>query len=330
MSRQSPPPSLLTVVPDDFPPLFVHSPEVERLQAVGKVEVFTTRAADSAEVVRRLEGARAAVNMRSFTRFTAEVLEACPHLRLLSISGTGTDNVELEAASRLGILVCNTPEANSDSVAEHAWALLLALARGLRPMEERMRAGEWWHCYGTELRGKTLGLVGLGRIGKRVAAMGRGFGMEILAWSLTRDEERAREAGVALVELDELLHRADVVSLHLRLSDTSRGLLGERELRRMKPTTLLVNTARGALTDEAALARALVEGRIAGAALDCYSEEPLPMDHPLRAAPNTLLMPHAGWMTQEARGRMLSQPVDNVLAWAQGKPQNLVNPEALR
>jgi phosphoglycerate dehydrogenase-like enzyme len=316
---------MLTVVPDDYPPLFVHSEQVERLRAIGEVRVYTTRAEDEAEIIGRLEGAQAVVNMRSFTRFTPAVLAACPALRMISISGTGTDNVDLDAAVGHGVLVCNTPEANSDSVAEHTWALLLALARGLREMEERMRAGEWWHFYGTELKGKTLGLLGLGRIGQRVARMAQGFGMIPLAWSFTPDPERARAAGVALVSLEDLLARADVVSLHLRLSDRSRGLLGEAALRLLKPGALLVNTARGALVDEVALARALAEGRIAGAALDCYAEEPLPPDHPLRAAPNTLLIPHAGWMTREARERMLSQPVDNILAWLAGRPQWPVN-----
>ena len=143
--------------------------------------------------------------MRPFTRFSAEVLSRCPELRLISISGTGTDNVGLPTARERGILVCNTPEANRNSVAEHTWALLLALARGLREMEERMRAGEWWHHYGTELRGKTLGLVGLGRIAQRVARMARGFDMNVVAWSFTPDEQRAQEAGVRLVALDDLL-----------------------------------------------------------------------------------------------------------------------------
>src|SRR5262249_48624073 len=184
-------------------------------------------------------------NMRAFSRFTEAVLAACPELRVIAVSGTGTDNIDLEAAARHGVIVCNTPAANSDSVAEHTWALLLALARGLREMEERMRAGEWWHYYGVELRGKTLGLVGLGRVGQRVAAMAHGFGMEVLAWSYTPDPERARQAGATPVELEELLARADVVSLHLRLSERSRGLLSAARLAAMKPTALLVNTARG-------------------------------------------------------------------------------------
>jgi phosphoglycerate dehydrogenase-like enzyme len=315
---------MLTVIPDDFPPLFSLSTQMDRLRAAGCVEAYTTRADDTAALLRRLEGAQAVVNMRSFTRFTEEILAECPELRIISISGTGTDNVDLTAASRAGVLVCNTPEANSDSVAEHTWGLLMALARGLREMEERMRAGEWWHYYGMELKAKTLGLIGLGRIARRVARMARGFGMQVIAWSYTPDEERARQAGVQLVALDDLLARADVVSLHLRLSEKSRGLLGRAELARMKPGALLVNTARGALVDELALAEALSGGRIAGAALDCYSEEPLPADHPLRSASNTLLIPHAGWMTREARERMLSEPVDNILAWLEGRPQNLV------
>jgi phosphoglycerate dehydrogenase-like enzyme len=317
--------ALATVIPDDYPPVFSLSAQMDRLREVGEARAYTTRAEDDAELVRRLAGAQAVVNMRSFTRFSAEVFAACPELRIISISGTGTDNVDLEAAAQQGILVCNTPEANSDSVAEHTWALLLGLARGVREMEERMRSGEWWHYYGIELRGKTLGLIGLGRVARRVAAIGHGFAMRVIAWSFTHDENRGRDAGAELVELDHLLATADVVSLHLRLSDRSLGILGDAELRRMKSTALLVNTARGALTDELALARALSEGRMAGAALDCYGEEPLPMDHPLRSAPNTLLIPHAGWMTCEARERMLSEPVDNILAWLDGTPQNVVS-----
>ncbi len=312
------------VVPDDFPALFALSDQVERLKALGETEIHTTRAEMEDELVRRLSGAMALVNMRSFTRFTAEVLARCPDLRLISISGTGTDNVDLPAARERGILVCNTPEANSDSVAEHTWALLLALARGLRQMEDRMRAGEWWHHYGTELRGKTLGLIGLGRIGQRVARMARGFEMNVIACSFTLDEERAQRAGVRLVSLDELLASSDVVSFHLRLSDRSRGLFDESRLRKMKPGALLINTARGALLDELALVKALSDGHLGGAAIDCYAEEPLPMDHPLRSAPNTLLIPHAGWMTREARQRMLSEPVDNIVAWIEGRPQNIV------
>ncbi len=320
------PDKILTVVPDDFPALFVHSAQMDRLHTLGAVRAHTTRAETTHELLARLKGAAAVVNMRAFTKFTAEVFAALPDLRVIAVSGTGTDNIDLEAASRHGVHVCNTPEANSDSVAEHTFALLLALARGLRPMEDRMRAGEWWHHYGMELRGKALGLIGLGRIAARVARVAHGFGMNPLGWSFTRDEERARRLGVTSVELDELLARADVVSLHLRLSDRSRGILGRAELGRLKTSALLVNTARGALVDEAALADALAAGRIAGAALDCYAEEPLPLDHPLRHTPNTLLVPHAGWMTVEARERMLSEPVDNIVAWLEGHPQNVVNP----
>lgn len=313
-----------SVVPDDFPPVFCESGQMERLRALGPAEVFTTRSADESELIGRLRGAQAVVNMRSFTRFTDDVFAACPGLRIISISGTGTDNVDLEAAARRGVLVCNTPEANSDSVAEHTWALLLALARGLREMETRMRAGEWWHYYGTELRGKNLGLVGLGRVAQRVARMARAFEMEVLAWSYSADPERTAAAGVRMVALPELLAASDVVSLHLRLSDRSRGILDDAALRRMKPGALLVNTARGALVDETALARLLAEGRVGGAAIDVYGEEPLPVDHPLRSAPNTLLIPHAGWMTRDARERMLSEPVDNIIAWSEGRRQNVV------
>ena len=317
------------VIPDDFPPVFAPSPHLRRLETLGEVICYTTRAASPAELLDRLAGAAAVINVRAFTRFDAELLARLPDLRLISISGTGTDNVDLAAATARGVVVCNTPDANSDSVAEYTWALLLRLCRRVAEMEQRLRAGEWWHHYGVELAGKTLGVVGLGRIGQRVARIGRGFGMRVIAWSLTSDEARARQLGVESLPLDRLLAEADVLSLHLRASERTVGLIGREALARMKPTALLVNTARGALVDEVALAEALAAGRIAGAALDVYTTEPLPAEHPLRQVPNCILSPHAGWMTDEARERMIAQPIDHVLAFFRGEPRGVVNPDAL-
>lgn len=296
--------------------------------AAAELRIWNSLPEDEDDLIGRLQGAAAVLNMRAYTRFTARVLRSAPDLQMISVSGTGTDHIDLEAAAAAGIIVCNTPSANTISVAEHTWALLLGLARGLRWMEDRMRAGEWRHHFGVELYGKQLGLVGLGRIGSHVARIARGFGMVVKAWSFTADADRAAACGAELQELDPLLSSSDIVSLHLRLSDASRLLLDDRRIRLLKPSALLVNTARGALVDEAALAAALHEGRLAGAALDCYSEEPLPADHPLRSTPHTLLIPHAGWMTVEARERMLGEPVDNILAWRAGSPRNCVQQAA--
>jgi D-3-phosphoglycerate dehydrogenase len=318
------------VVPDDSPPVYQESPEtLEPLRQRGKVEVFSTRAASREELISRLTDAEAAINVRAYTVFDAELLDQLPKLRLISILGTGTDNVDLVAASERGVVVTNTPGASTYSVAETALALMMAAARHLPLTDRKMRAGEWYHQKGIELHGKTIGIVGLGAIGQAMAKMAAGLGMPILAWSFRRDEERARACGAELVELDELLRRSDVVSLHVRASAETRGLIGRRELALMKPTAILVNTARGALVDEEALAEALREGRLFAAGLDVYQKEPLPADSPLRGLDNVVLLPHVGWVTFEASRRLEQMPVDNILAFMEGKPVNVVNPAAL-
>lgn len=315
---------MLVVVPDDYPAVFGSSTHSARLRKLADLRVYESLPDGEDDLAARMAGAAAVLNMRAYSHFSEAVIRRCPELELISVSGTGTDHIDLEAAAACGVLVCNTPEANSISVAEHTWALILALSRGLRQMEDRMRAGEWQHHFGMELHGKNLGLVGLGRIGRHVARIGRGFGMRLLGWSPSLDPERAEAEGVELHPFPELLSQSHVVSLHLRLSERSRGIIGASEIASLRPDALLVNTARGALIDEEALAAALEAGRLGGAALDCYSQEPLPLDHPLRRAPRTLLIPHAGWMTREARERMLGDPVDNIAAWLDGRPRNLV------
>ncbi len=319
------------VVPDDFPPVYGEEPEaLAPLRAYGEVAVYGSRAADRAELLSRLAGAEVAINVRAYTVFDAELLDALPNLRLISILGTGTDNVDLRAAAERGVVVTNTPGASTYSVAEMAFALMLAAARHIPLADRQMRAGEWRHTKGLELHGKTLGVIGLGLIGQAVARMAAGFGMRVLAWSFHADAERARACGAELTALDALLREADVVSLHLRASPEATGLIGRRELALMKPTAVLVNTARGALVDEAALAEALREGRLFAAGLDVYQREPLPADSPLRGLDNVVLSPHAGWVTHEASRRLVQMPVDNIVAYLAGRPQNVVNPAALQ
>lgn len=318
------------VVPDDFPPVYQGFSELDALAPYGEVVLYGTKAADSQELIDRLKGAVALINIRAYSRFTEEVLSALPDLRHMAILGTGTDNVDLAAATRLGIVVSNTPGASTVSVAEHTIALMFAVARHVALVDRNMRAGQWKHVEGFELKGKTLGVVGLGAIGQEVATIGRALGMRVVAWSLTRDEERARRVGAELVELDELLMASDVVSLHLRASPRTAGLIGQREIGLMKPTAILINTGRGALVDEKALADALASGRIRGAGLDAFVQEPLPADSPLLRLDNVVLSPHMAWVTAEASARLRRMPVDNLIAYFNGRPTNVVNPDVLK
>lgn len=318
------------VIPDDFPPAYGDEPAaLGPLRERGEVILHDTRAASRDELLSRLAGAEVAINIRAYTVFDAALLAALPELRLVSILGTGTDNVDLKAATERGVLVTNTPGASTYSVAELAFALMLAAARHVARFDREMRDGKWQHHKGFELHGKTLGVVGMGLIGQAMAQMAAGFGMRVLAWSFNNDPERARASGAEAVELDELLRRSDVVSLHVRASAEANGIIGRRELSLMKPTAILVNSARGALVDEVALAEALREGRLFAAGIDVYRQEPLPAESPLRGLDNVVLSPHAGWVTHEASGRLLKMPVDNVLAYLDGNPQNVVNPAAL-
>ena len=317
------------VIPDDFPPAYSGRPEVEDLRRLGEVAVYPEKVRDRDELLGRLAGAHVILNVRSYTSLDAETLAELPELALIAVFGTGTDNIDLDAAARLGVAVTNAPGANARSVAEHAVALALAVARAIPRHERELRAGRWVHFEGPELEGKTFGVVGLGNIGRHVARMAAAVGMRVIAWSTTPDPERARACGAELVGFDDLLRRADIISLHLAATERTRGIIGARELAMLKPSAILVNTARGALVDEAALAEALRAGRLFGAGIDVFVDEPLPAGHPFTTLDNVVLTPHAGWVTREARERLLRLPVENIAAYLAGRPQNIVNPQAL-
>ncbi|MBV9323544.1 MAG: hypothetical protein JO352_07165 [Chloroflexi bacterium] len=315
------------VVPDDYPPTYASLEQVDlrRLGAYGTVRLHTTRAADRAELFDRLGSASVAINVRAYTLFDDELLERARQLKLISILGTGTDNVDLAAAKRRGVTVTNTPGVGAPSVAELTIGLMLATVRGIPLSDKRVREGKWQHVEGPELEGKTLGLLGLGTIGGRVARMGRGLGMRVIAWSVTQDPQRAARLGVELVERDEVFRQADVVSVHLRNTPEMRGLVGARELALMRPAAYLINTARGALVDAEALASAVRDGRLAGAGLDVFTEEPLPPQrNPFLGLGNVVLTPHVGAVTREANARSRAMPVDNIIAFLEGRPQNVV------
>ncbi len=267
----------------------------------------------------RLAPFEAIVAMRERTPFPAALLERLPRLRLLVTTGMANASIDIAAAAARGVVVCGTRSLPSPT-AELTWALILALLRHVPEEDARMRAGGWQATVGTELAGRTLGVIGLGRLGRRVAAVGRAFEMPVLAWSQNLDADAARALGVEPVARDELLARADVVTIHLRLSDRTRGLIGAAELARMQPSAILVNTSRGPIVDEDALAAALHDGTIAGAGLDVYGTEPLPAGHPLRSAPNTVLTPHLGYVTRGTYERFYADAVEDVAAFLRGAP----------
>ncbi|WP_461189035.1 D-2-hydroxyacid dehydrogenase family protein [Arthrobacter sp. Z4-13] len=275
-------------------------------------------------LVSALAGVTIIVAMRERTAFPREVLEKLPGLQLLVTTGMANASIDVAAAAELGMTVCGTP-GSPTAAPELTWALLLALARNIPAEDTSLRSGAWQSTVGFELAGKTLGVVGLGKIGRRIAAYGQAFGMEVLAWSQNLTDETAAGAGVRKVTKEELFRNSDVATLHLRLSSRSEGIVGEPELKLLGPNGVLVNTARGPLVDQDALVRALSEGWIAGAALDVFDPEPLPAGHPVLTAPNTVLSPHLGYVTRESYRQFYGGALEDVKAWLAGAPVRLIS-----
>lgn len=315
----------MIVVPDDFPSVFQGSAAQERAKALGAVRVYSERGADQdQELIRRIGDARVAINIRAHARFSDGVFVACPALKMVSVWGTGTDNIDLHAAGMRGVTVCNTPGVNAFAVAEHALTLMLAVARKIPAIDREMHAGKWPREMLTQLLGKTLGVFGMGTIGSRVATLGRAIGMDVLAWSARGDEGRIRAAGARAATKEEILRQADVVSLHVRLAEDTRGFIGRKELAMMKPTAILVNTGRGALVERDALTAALREGKILGAGLDVFHQEPLAPDDPILTLPNVICSPHNAGQTPEVVRDGLLRAVANVEHFLAGKPTDVV------
>jgi D-3-phosphoglycerate dehydrogenase / 2-oxoglutarate reductase len=317
---------MIIVIPDDQPSLIADSPALARLreQSGAEIRLFNTRPSDEASLLDRIQGAHTAISIRASTLFTRHVIEGSRELRHLAIWGPGVDNVDLDAARRMNVTVTNTPDTATEAVAEHCLALLLALARKVPELDSRVRRGEWPRGLLTQLSGNTLGIMGTGQIGKRLAVLGRGIGMNVIAWTRRPDQAWADANGVSYVEFDDILRDADAISLHLRLSPDTRGLIGSEQLARMKPTALIVNVARGGLIDEAALAEALRDGVIAGAALDTFTREPLQAGSPLVEIPNLILSPHTAGTTAEALAQSLEMVVENALSYLSGRVENRV------
>ena len=308
------------VIPDDAPPVMSASKAYRTLVDRLPVEYCDTLPGSEEELIKRIRPADIVINIRSSSRFTKSVFEQCGQLRLLSLWGTGTDNVDLPAAAHHGITVTNTPGVSALSIGEHCLALLLSVARRIPVTHAQMRQGQWPKGQGTQMHGKTLGIIGLGAIGRRFAQLGAAIGMRVITWTM----HPKPELGFEPVPLETLLRESDVVSLHLRLSSETRGMIGAPQFEMMKRSAILINTARGPIVDEAALIGALETGRIAGAGLDVFDVEPLPAEHPLRNLPNAVLTAHSAGVTPEALEAGLQMAIDNVFQFLDGNPAHVV------
>jgi phosphoglycerate dehydrogenase-like enzyme len=309
---------------DDYQNVALGMADWSGLQKDHKVVAFNQRLPDVEALARALADFEVIGIMRERTPFRRALFEKLPKLKLLVTTGKRNASIDLEAAKAHGVAVCNTGGAGR-ATAELAVGLMIALARHLREEFHTMRPGGGWQTtLGIDLEGRTLGILGLGNLGARVARIGAAMGMEVIAWSQNLTPEQAKERGAERVEKDELFRRSDVISIHLVLSPRSRGLVGARELSLMKPTALLINTSRGPIVDEAALLSALNERRIGGFGGDTYDVEPLPPDHPLRAEPRALLTPHLGYVTEETYRGFFGGMVQAIEAWLAGKPINVL------
>jgi len=324
---------LRIVVPDDFPSVFAGSAAEARLRELGDVAVFTERGADDeGELARRIAGAEIVVTLRAHARFTSGVITAAPQLRLISIWGTGFEHVDLAACRARNVTVTHTPGVNAHSVAEHTIALMLAVLRRIPEMDAAVRAGQWPRQRLDQLEGKTVGIVGLGAIGQRVANLVGPFGVRLLVWTRTVDDPRAAAVGARWVPIETLLRESDVVSLHLRLEAETTGFLDRDRIAMMKRSAILVNTARAGLVDRDALLGALRGGMIAGAGLDVFHTEPVPANDMLLTLPNVVMTPHNAGTTGEAVEAGLRRAVENVASFTAGSPRDVVSvsPIALR
>ena len=309
---------------DDHQNVALEVADWTRIEPAVDISVFNTHLGDVDSIARALDGFDIVVAMRERTPLPRQLLERLPKLSLLVTTGMRNLAIDTVAARELGIDVCGTPMLGYPA-AEHTWALILALVKQVSAEDSIMHEGGWQQGLSTGLRHNTLGIIGLGKLGAQVAAVGLAFGMKVLAWSANLTSEHCAEHGVIRVELKDLLASSDIVTIHQVLSDRTRGLIGADEFARMKSTAYLVNTARGPIVQESALIAALQNGTIAGAGLDVYDSEPLSPDHPLRSLNNAVLTGHTGYVMRENYVKGYSGAVENVLAWLNRKPIRLLN-----
>lgn len=307
---------------DDYQDVTLRLGPWERLGHIQTV-VFRDTLAEEDAIARRLAGFDAVLAMRERTPFPASLLARLPDLKLLITTGERNRGIDAAACARHGITFCGTPSFGAPTV-DLTWGLILGLARRIPEQQAALRAGHWQTAIGTGLEGKTLGLLGFGKLGRRVAAVGAALGMRVIAWSANLTAEAATAGGATHVAKEALFREADVLTIHYILSERSRGLVGAAELALMKPGALLVNTSRGPIVDQEALIAALREGRLGGAGIDVYDQEPLPADHPILSAPNTLLTPHLGYSTEENYRAYFAGAVEAIEAFETGTPIRVI------
>lgn len=316
MDKQLP---IRIAVIDDWQSVAEQAVDWSVLHSLGSVTFLHDYPAAPPQMAERLQSYDVICLMRERSRFDKDLLTRLPRLKLLLTSGMRNAAVDMEAAAQSGILVCGT-ESGKHAAAELTWALIMAVTRNLADEAGSLKTGGWQVSLGGGLYGKTLGILGLGKIGQRVAGYAQAFGMRVIGWSQNLTAEGAQQHGVSYVAKEELFRQSDVLSIHLVLSDRSRGIVDASSIAVMKPTAYLVNTSRGPLVNEAALIKALREHHIAGAALDVYDQEPLPRDHPFRRMDNVLATPHIGYVTQEDYRIFFTQMIEDILAWHEGRP----------
>lgn len=311
---------------DDYQNIALTFADWARLKGKADITVFNRPIGDADAVVNALTNFDIVVCMRERTAFPKSVIDRLPNLKLMITTGMRNRSIDDAALRARGIPFCGTDAPGTGgATAELTWALITALFKNIPADDRSMRAGEWQPNLGSSMAGKTLGLLGLGRLGARAARIGLAFEMNVVAWSQNLTDERAAEVGVKRVGFEELMEMSDVVSIHLINSDRTRGLVNKEALARMKPTAFLVNTSRGPIVDQDALIEALQKNQIGGAGLDVYNTEPLPADHPIRSLPNTVLSPHTGYVTREGIQGMYQHALENIEAFLAGNPVRVIN-----
>ena len=309
---------------DDYQNIFEEFIDVDKYKDKFEFTIFNEPFQSEAEAIVALEKFEALFIMRERTPLTKSLLEGLKNLKYILTSGMRNKSIDLEYTKNKKIIVCGT-EINSNPTAEITWALILGLVRNMKQEIDNMFQGYWQTTVGFELKGKILGLIGLGKIGSQVAKIGKAFGMQVVAWSENLNLSEANKLGVLPMSKEELIRQSDIISLHVVLGERYKNLITENELKMMKKTSFLINTSRGPIINEKDLIQALEDDVIAGAGLDVYDKEPLPQDHKLRFLPNALLTPHLGYVTEENYSIFFEQMIENLISCIEGKPKRLIN-----
>ncbi len=315
---------LKIVIPGDDPPQIQDSPHLNRLKPYGDIILYKDRPKTIDEKINRTKEADIIINSRGLVKWYADTLKQLPKLKLISLCSIGTDMIDLVEAKKKDITVCNQPGRTAPVVAEHSFGLMFALAKHAAYMTSSLKSGKWYRMDNVYLQGKTLGIIGTGHIGSEMARLGNAIGMNVIAWTYNPSNERAQKLNIKYVSMNDLLKTSDVVSLHVKLTNDSYHIIGKRELALMKQNALLINVARGQVMDTNAVVHALKNGNIGGVAVDVYDQEPIPPDHPLLTCEHVILTPHCADMTPEGVDLLNEGAVDNIIAFLNNKPQNVV------